>query len=366
MSRIFFDHQKFTTQKYGGISRYFANIIQGIDRQPGYDYLLGVLLSGNYYLRAGGLLKSNFIADVFLGSAFGKKAYEINRLYCSYLLGRNDFDIFHPTYYDPYFIRQLKKPLVITIHDMTYERLPQYFWSEDRLTFEKRLNVERADKIIAISQTTRKDLIEYLGVDPAKIEVIYHGIDQDQPLLTSPVPGLPEDYLLFIGDRGGYKNFYLFIQAYLRILSSYPELNIVLAGGGRLGIAEEESLRRLNLLHKVKHVHASDEQLNYIYQHALLFVYPSLHEGFGLPVLEAFRNRCPLILSDTECFREIAGDTAFYFEARDADNLADLLDKLLSDQAARESLLEKGIARLEYFTLKKSVRETLDLYQSML
>ncbi len=366
MSKIFFDHQKFSTQKYGGISRYFANIIQSIDRLPESDYLLGVLLSGNHYLRAGGLLKSNFITDSFLSSSFGRKAYQINKLYCSYLLERNNFDIFHPTYYDPYFVRQLKKPLVITVHDMTHERLPEYFWSHDTLTFEKRLNIERADKIIAISETTKSDLIKYSDVDPAKIEVIYHGLDFEQPLKTSPVPDIPDDYLLFIGDRGGYKNFHLFIEAYLRILKDYPELKVVIAGGGKLGIAEEEFLRCFGLLNRVKHIHANDEQLNFIYQNALLFVYPSLHEGFGLPILEAFRNSCPLILSETDCFKEIAQDAAFYFDARDADSLAGLMDRLLSDQSTRGSLLEKGTARLEFFSLQKSVAATLNLYQSML
>src|SRR5690606_12253576 len=119
-----------------------------------------------------------------------KLASKYNELYCSHLLKQNNFDIFHPTYYDSYFLNKLKKPLVITIHDMTYERLPEYFWSRDTLSRNKRLNIERADQIIAISETTKNDLVAFSDVDASKIKVVYHGIDLQEPLLLKEVAQL--------------------------------------------------------------------------------------------------------------------------------------------------------------------------------
>jgi glycosyltransferase involved in cell wall biosynthesis len=310
--KVFIDHQKFSTQKYGGISRYFANIIDGIKHTDDITYQLGVIHAKNHYIQHEPLPLKGPLSDRILNRN-ERYDYRLNQFYCERLLGKSDFDVFHPTYYDPYFLRQLTKPLVITIHDLTYERLPEYFWAQDPLTQQKRINIDRADAIIAISNTTRKDLIHFFDVDPDKVSVIYHGIDLDAPLLTEPVADLPERFVLFVGDRSGYKNFYLFMNAIRPLLLDMPDLGVVLAGGGPMHVADREFLQRLGLANRIKHINATDGELTYLYKNAQLFVYPSLYEGFGLPILEAFKAQCPMLLSDTECFREVAGDAAVYF-----------------------------------------------------
>ncbi|GAB4025517.1 glycosyltransferase family 4 protein [Spirosoma koreense] len=364
MTKVFIDHQKFTTQKYGGISRYFANIIQGIKRTDTMTYQLGVLHAKNHYIQNEPLLMKGGLSDRVL-SRNERYDYLLNQFYCQRLLDKADFDVFHPTYYDPYFLKQLRKPLVITIHDMTYERLPEYFWAQDPLTHQKRLNISRADAIITISNTTRKDLLSFFDVDPKKVSVIYHGIDTDSPLPVQPVENLPKNYLLFVGDRSGYKNFYLFMNAFKQLAPRMPDLHVVLTGGGKLEIADREFLERLGLSDRVRHINATDEQLNYLYQNAQLFVYPSLYEGFGLPILEAFKARCPMLLSDTECFREVAVDAAAYFKPTDIDDLIDKLEKTLNDTTLKARLVQKGTERLAQFTLQKSIDETLDVYKSL-
>ncbi|MBD3749168.1 MAG: glycosyltransferase family 4 protein [Sphingobacteriales bacterium] len=363
MLKVFFDHQKFSTQKYGGISRYFANIIEEIKRNEEFDYLLGVLNSQNHYIKDQPLaLNQAFFTHILNG---GMKRFKLNEWYCDYLLKRNHFDVFHPTYYDPYFIKNLKKPFVTTIHDMTYERLPEYFWVMDTLTTEKRISVERADKIIAISETTKSDLLKYIDTDESKVEVIYHGIDIATPLKFESIPNLPSNYLLFIGDRSGYKNFYLFLNAYEQISKKYPDIHLVLTGGGNLVGADVEIIHRLKLKDKVHHYHVSDEQLNYLYQNTLLFIYPSLHEGFGLPILEAFKANCPILLSDTECFREIAQDAASFFSPHSLEDLIFQIEKLIADEATRKDLMVRGNKRLLDFPIEKSVKQTLDLYKTL-
>lgn len=365
MTKVFFDHQKFNTQKYGGISRYFANILNEVENRPDFEYKLGVLLSDNYYLK-------NSFQPLFQPSELGifskvseKKAYQLNRLYCEYLLKANKFHVFHPTYYDPYFINKVKRPVVITIHDMIHERLPQYFWSEDTLTNQKRQNIERADKIIAISETTKRDLLNFSKADPGKISVIYHGID-DSDLNFKPVEGLPSSYLLYVGERGGYKNFHLFLKAFKQLEVRHPELKVILTGGGEPGISEKEFIKNLGLENKLSHINVTDEELNYLYLKALLFVYPSLHEGFGYPILEAFKAGCPVVLSDTECFREIAADAAAYFSPLECDSLVQVVEDLLSDTAGRNLLIGKGTNRVKDFPLDTSVSKTLNIYKTLM
>jgi glycosyltransferase involved in cell wall biosynthesis len=366
MLKVFYDHQKFSTQKYGGISRYFANLVDAIKHTDDFEYVLGVYYTTNHYLNQRPWFLKNVVAETLLESDHSRKIYMINEQYCRFLLSKNKYDIFHPTYYDPYFLGKLTKPLVTTIHDMTYERLPEYFWANDPLTFHKRLSVEHADKIIAISETTKRDILEYTTAREEQIEVVYHGIDLETPLEFAVIPGLPENYLLYVGDRSGYKNFYLFMNAFSKIHNKFPDLQVILTGGGKLGIADVELIKRLKLEDRIQHVNATDEELNTLYQRAMLFVYPSLHEGFGLPILEAFKAQCPILLSDTDCFREIAQDAAGFFSARSLDDLVDSITMLITSESKRQDLVAKGNVRLLEFPMKKSTDETLAVYRMLL
>jgi glycosyltransferase involved in cell wall biosynthesis len=367
MLKVFFDHQKFSTQRYGGISRYFATLIDHIRQDADFDYETGIVYSHNHYLPdRHGWLKNPVAEGIFSKDLFRKKIYDLNQAQCIRLLKANNFDVFHPTYYDPYFLGYLKKPLVVTIHDMTYERLPEYFWARDPLSQQKRLNIERADLIIAISEATRCDLLDlYPTLDPRKVRVVYHGIDLEPPGLVGAALHLPADYLLFVGDRSGYKNFYLLLEAFRSLSCRYPDLQLILAGGGDLEIAEHEAIGRAGLTDRITHRHASDAELNTLYQKAALFIYPSLYEGFGLPILEAFRAGCPMLLSDTACFREIAADAAAFFESRSLEDLVDRIQILLDDTGLRQNLVEKGRRRLQDFPIGACVQKTLALYRTL-
>jgi len=363
MINVFFDHQKFSTQTFGGISRYFATIIEEIKKNDNIDYVLGVLFSNNYYLKDSSKPLFNFIANKLLKSEYGKRTEIINELYCKYLLSKNEFDVFHPTYYDTYFISKLKKPLVITVHDMTHEKLPEYFWAQSPLTHNKRRNIEKADKIIAISESTKNDLLELTNIDEKKIDVVYHGIDNNTPLVFEMIPNLPDQYILFVGDRSGYKNFYTFIDAFVLVSALYPTINIILCGGGALGIADLEIISQRKLVGKVKHLQVNDYELNYLYRNALVFVYPSLYEGFGLPILEAYKANCPIILSDIDCFKEVAGNAALYFSKHEKEDLASKIISVIENNQTRTNLIDLGSERIKLFPLDTSMQKTLDIYR---
>jgi glycosyltransferase involved in cell wall biosynthesis len=363
--KILFDHQKFTTQRYGGISRYFANIIQQLENVPDFSCDVGLLYSQNHYLKEQQSTFDKYLGRALKNDRIARQLYKLNEKYSASLVKRNNFDVFHPTYYDTYFLETLKKPMVTTIHDMTYEKLPEYFWAQDTLTKNKRLHIERADAIIAISETTKSDLLKYHDVEESRISVIYHGIDPDSALTFDSVPNLPANYLLYVGDRSGYKNFYLFMDAFKVLAEKHPDLHVILTGGGSLGIADQELLLRSKIGHRVRHVNVTDAQLNYLYQNAALFVYPSLHEGFGLPIMEAFKAKCPILLSDTPCFREIGGEAVEYFSARSDEDLIAKMEGFLGNTSKREFLVKQGMLRLRDFPLDLSIAKTLDLYKSL-
>jgi len=362
MLKVFYDHQIFTEQTYGGISRYFKYLIDGIKNTPDIDYLLGVLNSNNYYIRDEKQILSNSIFKPLFKTQ--EKLIKRNNSYSKYLVKKDDFSICHPTYFNPYFLKYLKKPLVITVHDMTYEALPQYFPSADPLPYFKRLMMDRAEKIIAISETTKADILKHSSIKENKIEVIHHGIDLN-PSKYEHVPDLPEKYLLFVGARWSYKNFHMVADAFKILSVKHPDLKLVLAGGGSLTYGDSEFLMRNNILDKIVQISATDEQLNTLYKKAICFIYPSLYEGFGLPILEAFKNDCPVLLSDSSCFREIAGTAAHYFDPTSIDALTNKIEEIMENNTISLELINAGKKKLFDYPIEKCVSKTIDLYKSI-
>jgi len=364
MIKVLFDHQKFSEQRYGGISRVFAHLIGGIKKSPDFSLKLGVLYSDNYYIKDESQLLNNIFGRFWLkGKA--RRAYKWNRHYCKHLLQLNSFDVFHPTYFDPYFLKYINKPYVLTVHDMIYERLPDYFPINDPLTRWKKETVQKASGVIAISESTKKDLVEILRVPEEKITVIHHGIDLGTPLEVETVQGLTDKYLLFVGERSNYKNFFRYISCCGQLAVEYPDLHFVFAGGGKFQVSDSDFIARLNLTDKCIQLNATDAQLNYLYQNAAFFVFPSLYEGFGLPLLEAFKAGCAVASSNTSCFPEIGGDAVCYFDPLDEQSMLKAFKLLLSDPVLKAAYIAKGTERVKLFSLQKQIDATLALYKSV-
>lgn len=362
MIKVLFDHQIFSLQIYGGISRYFANLINEIVEHNELEAINGALYSKNYYFQ-----KDSFTFREHLYRFFAKKKKDLyykNLPYAKFLLKKGDFDVFHPTYFDPYFLPFIKKPFVITIYDMIYEIFPHFFPEDAPIPAQKKLVAEGADRIIAISETTRQDIIKYLNVDPNKITVIYHGIDTDIPEYTV-IKNLPKRYLLFVGSRGGYKNFLHFARAFKKITETDGTIHMVIAGGGALNDDEVQFFHEHGITQKILHISATDAELNTLYKNALCFVFPSLYEGFGIPILEAFKNNCPVLLSNCSCFPEIAGDAALYFDVNSMDSLLHQLTLLMNNEEIRTNLVTAGKTKLQDYTLEKCTTATINLYKEL-
>lgn len=360
--KVLFDHQTFHTQRFGGISRYFYELgmrFEQTDVEVAISYSMNQYICDKQLVRYTGVPKRLF--KIFEG--LFRKA---NRKASVKALQRHDFDLFHPTYYDPYFLDYLgNKPFVLTIHDMTHERLPEYFSPKDLSSQNKRLLAQRATRIIAISECTKRDIIELLGVPEEKIDVVYHGINP-QPLAEGRPSNIPDNYILYVGERRGYKNFNRTVEAFCKVRETYPDLNLVLTGRP-LSNNEKTLFSKYGITDNViVKSDITDITLTQLYRNARLFVYPSQYEGFGIPILEAFSQNCPVVLSYASCFPEVAGDAAEYFKTDNVDDMARAMLRVLGDEYYCKQLIQKGSARLSLFTWAETARRTEDVYRKAL
>jgi glycosyltransferase involved in cell wall biosynthesis len=392
--KILYDHQVFGFQRVGGISRYFFELLHNFkEENDGMEWELPILYSPNeYLLRMPELIGSVREVSVDPYSAFlggidfvgkgklfslyqriapAKNFHKANQEVTVKSLSLGNFDLFHPTYYDDYFLEHLKaKPFVLTVYDMIHELFPEFFLNagNTRISLVKKKLVQKASKVIAISESTKRDLVSLFGTDPEKIEVVYLSSSLKPPAVTpdaSFVHQLPNKYLLFVGERGGYKNFYFFLQALLPVLMDDESLQVVCTGR-EFNSVEISLLTQWGVWGRVHQLYVNDEQLAYLYQKALAFVFPSLYEGFGIPVLEAFSCGCPVLASNCSSLPEVGGKAAVYFEPKEAFSIREAITKTIYNPAFRKEMVEKGYAQLENFSWGKTARETKEVYAKII
>lgn len=362
MIKVQFDHQIFSLQNYGGISRYFANLQSYIDQSPEIEQENGVLFSPNYYLNNAGVLPASIGRRLF---KVQRGLYRWNKRYCKARLKFANYDVFHPTYYDPYFLATTRKPFVLTVHDMIHELFPENFAVNDVNANHKKQCISKANHIIAISHQTKRDIQKFFDIPDEKISVIHHGVNLAPPEYCS-VPALPARYILYVGDRLGYKNFSILLEAFGALSKTHPDLFLVLAGGGKLTNQENASLTSHRIKEKIIQMVVSDAELNTIYKNAQCFVFPSLYEGFGFPILEAFKNECPVILSNCSCFPEIAGEqAALYFDPHAVHSLIDCIEIIVNQPLRRSELIAQGKKKLLEYSLESCGAKTLALYKAV-
>lgn len=363
--RILMDHQIFTMQDYGGISRVFAEMYKRFNNSNSTTCQLPIIFSENVYFD--GILKTRSIfrqKKSFIKRLF---YYAINHIVTIFVLLKGDYDVFLPSYYDPYFLPFLKgKPFVLVLHDMTHEIFPEIASAKDKTVKWKKTLASKADKIVAISENTKKDIIKFYGIDESKIEIIYWATVLKLPQKTAKL-NLPQKYLLFVGDRGKYKNFNRFFKAIIPLLQKDPELYLVCAGSKPFTEDENQIIKISNLIGKVLHVKFRDNnQLAWIYKNALCFVYPSLYEGFGSPILEAFACECPVILSNTSSLPEIGGEAVGTFNPQDEKSIRGSIENVIYNDQLRENMIKKGRERIKTFTYEKTINNYIKVFEEII
>lgn len=380
--KVLYDYQAFQMQKVGGVSNCFVELIAHLPNSV--DWTIGLKESNNVHLREKGLLpdvkEQSLVAENFLTKRpFKGKATlfkylnehfnsfpsseHINQKYCIDLLEEQDFDLFHPTFFHPYFLKYLgNKPFVLTVHDFITDK---FCSPNDVQTQRRKLLASKAAHLIAVSEQTKQDAVDFLHVPSDKISVIYHGVSIPDNIAYKKV--VDGNYFLFVGRRGDYKNFKPMIKAMAEFLKKHTDYKLVCTAGD-FNKDEMALFDNLGIKDRIVHVFASYTELLSLYKYAMAFIYPSLYEGFGIPILEAYAMRCPVLLSEESCFPEIAGEAALYFKLNQHENtLTPLLEKF-SRMSSEEidSLISKQNCQLQKYSWEKSAKQLADVYSMVL
>lgn len=360
--RIFYDGVIYTRQRYGGISRVFENLTSEFEKVSDLT-VYRFRFPGSF-----GVPPRHWYFVPKLGGAFRR----LDALVAPVLANRDGADVYHSTY--------LRLPdgtearYVATIHDTFHAAFPDQFANTDRIVSRKRRCVETADAIIAVTEYTKRELMEYYDVPTEKIRVVYNGVDPyftEQPASarrsTLQDHGVREPFVLYVGNRRGYKNFSTLLDAFTT-WDRNDEYELVCVGGmPEWNDEERTTIREAGLGDTVTLASGVDDAtLRDFYSAADVFVYPSKYEGFGLPPLEAMRCRTPAIVAEAASIPEVVGDASLYFDPESSQALREQLDRLVSDESLQEDLVSAGTERAKQFTWRRSATETLGVYRDLL
>ncbi len=286
--------------------------------------------------------------------------------------------LFLPIQAAPFFVSR-KTEVTATIHDLAFKRYPETFPRRHlfKLNLLLGVAVRRADKLIAVSESTKNDLLEFFPeLLPERIRVIHHGFDSEffgtrlSPLeLSEKLKNYQlqsTSYVLYVGALQPRKNLVRLIKAFNVAKQTMFEMKLVLVGekawlSGEIFEAREKSPYKEDIIMTGA---VSFEDLRVLYQGARLFVFPSLYEGFGLPILEAFASRVPVLTASNSSLLEVGGKATLYCNARSVDDIAEKLERLWSEEALQEELIQRGEEQLKKFSWDKCAEETLEYIES--
>ncbi|MCL4418638.1 MAG: glycosyltransferase family 4 protein [Patescibacteria group bacterium] len=280
----------------------------------------------------------------------------------------------------PYFSVPISydKPFIVTIHDLIQlhfptgraSTLPFPLYAIKHLGYKYVIlkAANRAKKIIAVSRTTRDEIVDHLKVDPKKIEVVYEGADRD--VLNIDVPAantqrlIAKDYFLYVGNAYPHKNLYRLIQAFTILISQGFNISLVLVGKEDYFYKKlKKRVRKMNVYKFISfYGEATDIELKSLYKNAKGLIVPSLMEGFGLPALEAMVNKCLVLSSDIPALKEVCQDSAIYFDPYDESDMAEKM-KIVYEKSFDREIIEKGFQRSKEFSWLKMAEETLAVYR---
>jgi glycosyltransferase involved in cell wall biosynthesis len=366
---ILYDHQIWENQTYGGASRLFWEIARQISANPEISVTLFAGLYINRYIsRAHQNLNPGVLKGIYLDDYPGTRRLRqtINSyLFRKWIVSRGKvWDIFHPTNYDINFVPRGAR-LVVTVFDMINELFPQYYRDSLERTQVKKKAVLTANQIIAISSSTRNDLVRLFEVNPDNITVIplapsldFSGVSNQQ--------SEKRPYLLYVGERSpSYKNSRLLLEAFARVSSEFPELKLIFFGGGKFSNLELESLSEIQPpinKENIVQISGDDLMLASYYKYAEALVYPSIYEGFGLPLVEAMRAGCPVLASSASSIPEVLGDAGCLFNPSDLASLTAAIIQTIHNRDYRGEMIKKGFSRSQEFSWKRTADQTLAVY----
>lgn len=377
LMRILYDGEIYSIFKHGGVVRYFHELITGLPQED-QPVILGQQVPSQ--LPSHPQLQMTIRPPLPLPVRWielikpWRKALE--RRFCNHSWPLLKPDLVHPTYYNEvargrYHDRRV--PLVLTVYDMIHERFPAQVDRRGTHSEKKRAAVAQADHVLCISETTRQDLIERFQIPPERTSVTLLGVDRQhfssQPTTPPPLKESLRDYFLFVGRRDEYKNFRMLLQAMRELESdavgTEPPFRLVVVGDP-FTPSEQELIHRWGLERWIHWEPTGDDRaLQQWYAHSIALIFPSLWEGFGLPLLEAMAAGTCVIASDIPVFRELAEGHFVPFDPYDPSSLAAAMREVSQHPAKRQRLLDLSEAILSRFTWRETVRQTHAVYNSL-
>lgn len=364
--KIALDHQTFTHQAYGGISRYYTILADELLKQQQDVHIFAGLHRNNYV--------SDLPRDVVKGIKIseyppktGRLFHWLNHAFSQLQMKSWKPDIIHETYYSSLPTLKSNALRVTTVYDMIHELFADQFSPRDNTTQCKKSTFDRVDHIISISHSTKSDLIELFGVDEKKVTVVHLGVDlsdfKNAPLFLSE---FERPFLLYVGGRSGYKNFSGLLKAIASSSKLKSELDVIAFGGGVFNSEEKQLITKLGLKEgQVRQVGGSDEVLAALYHQAVAFIYPSLYEGFGLPPLEAMAAGCPVVSSNTSSMPEVIGDAGIFFDPNNIESIQVAVENVVYSEQLKSDIIALGYKNIENFSWQKCADETLSIYKNL-
>lgn len=340
---IFLDGIVYSIQNFGGISVYFNELFKTLENE-----------SCNFQITTYNDKKQNPLSS---DSEVTENCRFLER-YRNCKINSDKFDIFHSTYYRNPENRKIKN--VVTVHDFVYEH---YNSGLRKLvhSYQKFSSIRNANRIICISEATKKDLLNFLpDINESLIDVIYNGVSSSyRPDNITHSESQP--FLLFIGARSGYKNF----QTVAKSLEYLKDFKLICVGGGRLSESDLSGLPP-SIRGRIEHAgFLSEEAINHLYNQAFCLAYPSSYEGFGIPVAEAMQAGCPVVVSQCEAVIEVGQESLTIVDTLDAFDFAKSVEKLF-DEEYRQEKIKSGLILSKRYDWRKTHQHTLDVYRKAL
>jgi glycosyltransferase involved in cell wall biosynthesis len=359
--KILFDGRVFQFQKAGGINRYFAEIIRGLPQ----DWLPIVAGAREF----GDNVPSHPCLRVVNPPRIrpGRFQKRFNRTFWNPYLARVA-ELLHPTYYDlstDFEWSDFSCPVVVTVHDMIYARFPQQTDGAADIIRAQRESVLRANRVVCVSKSTETDLLELIPEARGKTTVIHHGCSFPPTERVAGQDLFERPTFLWVGYRGGYKNFLFLLRAFAKAASVAGGIRLQVVGPA-LTSEERWQMHFLGITGKVIcSVYPDEPALQQLYHKSVALVYPSRYEGFGMPPLEAMACGTIAVTANTTSLPEVVGDGGIMLDPTDEAAWVDTMIKLSSPFPERAKLLERGRNRVKQFSWKECARRHLEIYRGL-
>jgi glycosyltransferase involved in cell wall biosynthesis len=356
--KVAYDEQIFLLQNYGGISRYFTELIRQFQLSP--ELGIEPVILG----RRGNSRIASRVLPMHKFHRGTDKIARLWRLTLALVMNRNKssrYDVCHLTFYLPGFFHRLPNvPKVVTLFDMIPELFPAAIRNPH---FQKREYLKRADAIVSISKSSVKDMRNVYGFD-LPVTTTYLGVSELFRPGLEPLKGVPEQYLLFVGGRKGYKNWKLAMEAFSAFAETHAGIHMVLVGA-RLNGSENNLLRSLGIRDIVHTLEVSDSELALLYSNAKALIYPSTIEGFGLPLIEAMASGTPIVALRTRNNLEVCREVPLYAEELSQESISHAVSLVMTEDSEITIRIQAGIALAKEYSWYNCAQKTAQVYKSV-